>query len=167
MCLVHITLILLRPYAAYLRHWSGSSLFQVMASGPFATKLLSERTLTYCQMVAKIFIEMRMLSLTKMRLKISSVKFRPSCLGFGVLSLGSFLLLLVFHVIKIKHVPFLYCHTLFPISVLRTALPRVCPCYVMSWSNMCWPIFHNILMLSELGHSLQTLVNMLWHFNSP
>ena len=60
----------LRPGDACMRHWTGSSLFQVMAWRLFGAKPLHEPVFTYCQLglgtnFSEILIEIQTFSLNK------------------------------------------------------------------------------------------------------
>ena len=72
---------------AYVCQWIGSAWVQIMACRLFCTKPLSKLTLGYCQYwklrnkLSQFFIKIQKISFTKMRLKMSSVKWQPSCPG--------------------------------------------------------------------------------------
>ena len=74
-----------------MRRWTGSSLVQMMTSRLFGAKPLSEPMLEHCVIgsfgtnFSEFSIEYNSFSFKKMHLKMSSGKWRPSCLGLNVL----------------------------------------------------------------------------------
>ena len=74
------------PSAAYMRRWTGSALVQIMACRLDGAKPLSEPMLTYYQFdhretyFNEILFEIQIFSFSKMRLNMSSTKWRSFCL---------------------------------------------------------------------------------------
>ena len=75
---------------AYMRQWAGSALVQIMARRLFGAKPLPEPMLTYCQLdpcvetsVFSFFFRNKRenFSFKKIRLNMSSAKWRPFCPG--------------------------------------------------------------------------------------
>ena len=73
------------PSATYMRRWTGSALVQAMTCCLFGAKPLPEPVLTYCQLdpwkKTSVKVESKNCSFMKMRLKLSSAKWRPFCSG--------------------------------------------------------------------------------------
>ena len=77
-----------RPSDAYMRQKPNPSLVKIMACRLFRAKPLSEPMLEYWWLdpyLGTNFSEILIFSLKKMRLKVSSAKWRPFCLGLNVL----------------------------------------------------------------------------------
>ena len=71
----------LRPGDSYVRHWTGSSLLQVMACRLFGAQPLPEVMLSYCQLDPKEQTSMKFKSKKEIHLNLSSAK---SSLGLNV-----------------------------------------------------------------------------------
>ena len=75
------------PSAAYIRRWTVSALVQVMACRLGGAKPLSEPMMTYCpwdpkeHISMKFYLKFKYFHLKKMRLNMSSTKWRPFCPG--------------------------------------------------------------------------------------
>ena len=79
----------LRPNDAYMRHYNKPTLVQIMACRLFGAKPLSEPVLLCWQLMNLIswnFIQNSKDFIKEMHLKMSSVKWRPFCLGLNVLN---------------------------------------------------------------------------------
>ena len=78
----------------YMRQWIGSALVQIMARRLFGAKPSSKPMLGYCQLDPQeqtykwntVLVKNRTFSLKKMRLKMSSAKWRPFCPGEDALT---------------------------------------------------------------------------------
>ena len=79
----------LGPGDAYMRHWTGSSLVQVMACRLFGAKQLPEPMLANFQVYTlkqtSLKLQWKTFSLTKMHSKMSSAKWQPFCFSLNVL----------------------------------------------------------------------------------
>ena len=78
---------LISPSAAYMRHWIGSALVQIIACRLFGAEPLSKPMLGLLFIgpsgtnFSEILIKIQIFSFRKMRLKISSAKWRQFCQG--------------------------------------------------------------------------------------
>ena len=102
------------PSDAYMRHWSGSTLVQVMACRLLGAKPLPEPMLAYCLLSSlgtnfnEILIEIQPFSFKKMRLKMSSAKW-PFILSRGGGGMS-----------WVRHCPLLVCCAVFDVWYYTT-----------------------------------------------
>ena len=98
------------PCAAYIRQWIGSALYQIMACRLFWTNagLLSIGPLG--TNFSEILIKIQDFSFMKMHLKISFVKWRPSCFNLSVLTTVLFVCS-KFYMFQLLSVAMLVCYS--------------------------------------------------------